>query len=152
MSCINIGFTSLIPIFWKKISNRPNAFLGSGFLPTNAYVSQDCEYIAIFRKGNLRRFESKDKNRYESKFTKQQRDLWFQQIWNFPGARGAKKHSAFPEELPFRLISMFSVIGDIVCDPFSGTGTVDKVCKKLNRNFIGYEINQNNTFLNQIKI
>jgi len=49
------GLVPLIPIFWKKISNRPNAFLGSGMLPTNGYVSQDHEYIAIFRKGNIRK-------------------------------------------------------------------------------------------------
>jgi len=105
--------TPLIPIFWKKISNRPNAFLGSGFLPPNAYVSQDCEYIGIYRKGSNRKFQPKDEKRYKSIFTKEQRDLWFQQIWHIPGAKGAKQNSAFPHEIPYRLIRMFSIINDL---------------------------------------
>jgi site-specific DNA-methyltransferase (cytosine-N4-specific) len=142
MLCTQMGFTNLIPIFWKKISNRPNAFLGSGFLPPNAYISQDCEYIAIFRKGYLRKFKPKDENRYNSQYSKEQRDKWFQQIWEIPGKKGAKKTSAFPNEIPRRLISMFSVIGDYVVDPFSGTGTTQEECLKLQRNFIGYEIKE----------
>ena len=135
-----VGFTPLIPIIWKKISNRPNAFLGSGMLPPNAYVSQDCEYIAIFRKGRLRKFPPKDKVRYESMYTKEERDKWFQQIWEIQGARGAKKTSAFPEEIPYRLVRMFSIIGDTVLDPFSGTGTTGRVVEELKRKFIGVEI------------
>jgi len=142
MFCVNIGFTPLIPILWKKISNRPNAFLGSGMLPPNAYVSQDCEYIGIFRKGRLRKFPPKDKNRYDSQYTKEERDLWFQQIWEITGARGAKETSAFPEEVPRRLIKMFSVKGDTVLDPFSGTGTTGKMAEKLDRKFIGVEISK----------
>jgi site-specific DNA-methyltransferase (cytosine-N4-specific) len=138
--CKRMGFTPLIPIFWKKISNRPNAFLGSGMLPPNGYVAQDCEYIAIFRKGNLRKFPPKDKNRYASEFTKEERDLWFQQVWEVNGKRGAGKTTAFPEEIPRRLIRMFSVLGDTVLDPFSGTGTTKRVAESLDRKFIGYEV------------
>lgn len=140
MSCAKIGFVPLIPILWKKISNRPTAFLGSGWLPPNAYIAQDCEYIAIFRKGKLRQFKPKDKIRYASKFTKEERDLWFQQIWNIKGAHKAKQSSAFPKEVPYRLIRMFSVIGDTVLDPFEGTGTTGEVAENLERKHIGYEI------------
>jgi len=141
MYCMSIGYTPLIPILWKKISNRPNAFLGSGMLPPNAYISQDCEYIMILRKGKLRKFPPKDENRYNSKYSQEERNLWFQQMWNVTGARGAKKTSAFPEEIPYRLISMFSVIGDVVLDPFSGTGTTGYMAKVLDRKYIGVEIN-----------
>jgi site-specific DNA-methyltransferase (cytosine-N4-specific) len=140
MACLHIGFTPLIPILWKKISNRPNAFLGSGMLPPNAYISQDCEYIAIFRKGGLRKFAPKDKTRYASAFTKDERDIWFQQVWKITGAKNAKTTSAFPEEVPYRLIRMFSIIGDIVVDPFAGTGTTGKVAERLDRKFVGYEV------------
>ena len=134
----SLKFTPLIPILWKKISNRPNAFLGSGMLPPNGYVSQDCEYILIFRKGNLRKFKPKDRRRYESAYTKEERDKWFQQIWEIKGARRAGKTSEFPEEIPYRLIRMFSIKGDFVVDPFSGTGTTGDVAMKLGREFIGY--------------
>lgn len=146
MSCFNMGFIPLIPILWKKISNRPNAFLGSGMLPSNGYVSQDCEYIIILRKGNIRRFKPKDAVRYKSSFTKKERDCWFQQIWNIQGICGAKQTSAFPEEIPYRLIRMFSIINDIVIDPFSGGGTTGKVAIRLDRNFIGYEIKKRKVF------
>ena len=140
MFCFNIGFTPLIPVLWKKISNRHNAFLGSGMLPPNGYISQDYEYIIILRKGKLRKFKSRDKNRYKSSFTKKERDLWFQQTWNIQGAKNAKRTSAFPQEIPRRLIRMFSLIGDTVVDPFWGTGTTGKMAMLLDRSFIGYEI------------
>jgi len=140
MDCRQIGFLALVPVLWRKISNRPNAFLGSGFLPPNAYIAQDCEYIAIFRKGKLRSFPPKDKNRLASSYTKKERDLWFQQVWNICGARGARTTSAFPEEIPYRLIRMFSIVGDLVLDPFLGTGTVGRVAARLGRRFVGYEV------------
>lgn len=138
MKLFNLGFTPLVPIIWRKISNRPNAFLGSGFQPTNAYISQDCEYIGIYRKGLLRKFKPKEEKRYESSYTKEERDLWFQQIWKIQGKRGAKDSSAFPEEIPYRLIKMFSIIDDLVVDPFLGTGTTENIARSLGRNCIGY--------------
>ena len=139
MKIFQIGLTPLVPIIWKKISNRPNAFLGSGFLPPNAYISQDCEMIGIYRKGRIRQFTTKNEIRKSSEYTKTERDLWFQQIWNIQGARGAKKHSNFPEEIPYRLIRMFSILNDLVVDPFMGSGTTQRVAENLSRKFIGYE-------------
>jgi len=138
--CKEMGFTPLIPIFWKKISNRPNAFLGSGFLPVNAYVSQDHEYIAIFRKGGLRRFDGDEKSRRKlSTFSEAERDLWFQQVWQINGRSGAGKDSGWPQEIPYRLMRMFSIIGDTILDPFCGSGE-EELYNKWGRNFIGYEI------------
>ena len=136
-----LDFTPLVPIIWKKISNRPNAFLGSGMLPPNGYIAQDCEYIGIYRKGNKRVFKPHDLQRYASEFTKEERDEWFQQVWQIPGAMGAKATSAYPIEVPKRLIQMFSLIDEIVLDPFAGTGTTSKACEELERKFIGYEVN-----------
>ena len=137
------GYIPLIPVLWKKISNRPNAFLGSGFIPPNGYISQDCEYILIFRKGaKLRSFPPKDETRYASSFTKEERDLWFQQIWSIQGAKGSGKDSSFPEEIPHRLIRMFSIVGDTVLDPYAGKGTTGKVAEELGRKFVGYEIKE----------
>lgn len=145
----SLGLTNLPYILWKKPTNRPNAFLGSGFLPPNAYVTLDCEYILISRKGAPRQFRPKDPARYESRFSKKERDKWFSQIWaDIPGASQSDKKSglrtgAFPMEIPERLIRMFSIKGDIVLDPFMGTGTSLIAAIGLCRRFIGYEINQN---------
>jgi len=145
MSMWNLGFSPLIPILWKKISNRPNAFLGSGFQPVNAYVSQDCEFIGIFRKGRNRTFIGEEKARRKaSSFTKEERDLWFRQVWEWiPGVKGSKKTSSWNIEIPFRLMRMFSIIGDFVVDPFCGkTGGIEfeKMCNEWGREFIGFTL------------
>ncbi len=144
-----LGFVTLPYVLWKKPTNRPHykgkgAFLGSGFLPPNAYVTLDMEYILIFRKGPPRSFPPKDPRRYESKFTKKERDEWFSQVWKVPGARQdlaglERRVAAFPEEIPRRLIRMFSIRGDRVLDPFLGSGTTLKVAMDLDRKFVGYE-------------
>jgi len=146
--CEKIGFVSLPCILWKKPTTKPNSFLGSGFLPPNAYVTLDCEYILIFRKGNPRKFEPKDPYRYLSYYTKEERDVWFSQIWDIKGVRQEsseieRRIAAYPEEIVYRLIRMFSIIGDTVLDPFLGTGTTTKVAMQLYRNSIGYEIDEN---------
>ena len=148
MTLESCGLDMMPYILWKKPMNRPNAFLGSGFLPTNGYVTLDCEFILIARKGGPRRFEPKDPDRYSSSFTKSDRDRWFSQIWS--DVRGASQSTAdreartgaFPQEIPRRLIRMFSVIGDTVLDPFMGTGTTLMESMALGRRFIGYEINE----------
>jgi DNA modification methylase len=144
-NCEAIGFTSLPYILWKKPTKRPNAFLGSGLLPPNAYITQDCEFILIFRKGYPRPFPPKDLYRYASYYTLDERNAWFTQIWKLPGARQensqlSRRIAAFPEEIAYRLIRMFSVIGDTIVDPFLGTGTTMKVAMKTHRNCFGYEI------------
>lgn len=142
IGCTAIGFVPLVPIFWRKISNKPNAFLGSGFQPPNAYVSQDCEYIAIFRKGSLRQFKGKDPIRYDSSYTKEERDKWFQQIWEVPGAKGSKETSSWPLEIPYRLMRMFTVKDDTILDPFCGSGEARFLFEQHSRSFVGYEVNQ----------
>jgi site-specific DNA-methyltransferase (cytosine-N4-specific) len=150
--CRRIGFITLPYILWKKPTTKPKykgkgAFLGSGFLPPNAYVTLDCEYILIFRKGKPREFDPNDPLRYASQYTKEERDTWFSQIWELPGTKQDltevdRRAAAFPEEIPNRLIRMFSIIGDTVLDPFLGTGTTIKLAMQLQRNSIGYEIDE----------
>ncbi len=150
--CEHIGFTTLPYILWKKPTTKPRykgkgAFLGSGFLPPNAYVTLDCEFILIFRKGKLRHFPPHDPCRYESAFTKKQRDAWFTQIWTLKGTRQTtsqleRRTAAFPDEIADRLIKMFSVKGDTVLDPFLGSGTTTKIAMQLDRNSVGYEADE----------
>jgi modification methylase len=151
--CEKIGFTTLPYILWKKPTTKPmykgkGAFLGSGFLPPNAYVTLDCEFILLFRKGSLRKFPPKDALRYESAFTKKQRDEWFSQIWAVKGTSQTasqleRRTAAYPEEIADRLIRMFSVKGETVLDPFLGSGTTTKIAIQNERNSVGYEVDQN---------
>lgn len=142
--CEAAGLTPLVPILWKKPTNKPNAFLGSGFLPPNAYVTLDCEHILIFRKGAPRRLPPKDLLRYASEFSKAERDAWFTQVWEVKGAGQARddlarRSGAFPEEVPARLVRMFSLLGETVLDPFAGTGTTLRVAAREGRRAIGFE-------------
>ena len=144
-----LGFVTLPYVLWKKPTTKPHykgkgAFLGSGFLPPNAYVTLDMEHILIFRKGPPRSFPPKDPDRYKSRFTKGERDEWFSQVWKVQGVRQSvdgleRRVAAFPEEIPRRLIRMFSVQGDLVLDPFLGSGTSLKAAMELGRKFVGYE-------------
>jgi len=138
-----VGFRPLPYLLWKKPTNKPNAFLGSGFLPPNAYVTLDCEFILLFRKGGLRRLPSHDPRREESRFSRAERDRWFSQVWS--DVRGAPQRTAhgrsaaFPLAIPERLVRMFSLAGDTVLDPFAGTGTTLEAALRWGRNAIGVE-------------
>lgn len=144
-----LGFVTLPYILWKKPTTKPHykgkgAFLGSGFLPPNAYVTLDMEYILIFRKGAPRSFPPRHPQRYSSMITKKERDIWFSQVWNVKGVRQnieghTRRVAAFPEEIPRRLIRMFSIVGDLVLDPFLGTGTTLRVAMEVGRRCVGYE-------------
>lgn len=150
--CERTGFTTLPYILWKKPTSKPKykgkgAFLGSGFLPPNAYVTLDCEFILLFRKGKLRQFPPNDPCRYDSIFTKAQRDKWFSQIWTVTGKRQTddcfdRRIAAFPDEIVERLVRMFSVKGDTVLDPFLGSGTTTKVAMLNDRCSVGYEVDK----------
>jgi modification methylase len=137
------GFRPLPYVLWKKPTNKPNAYLGSGFLPPNAYVTLDCEFVLLFRKGELRSFPPHHPPRTASRLSRPQRDLWFSQVWtDIRGARQAgddRRTAAFPEKLAERLVRMFSIVGDTVLDPFAGTGTTLWAAARCGRDAIGVE-------------
>ncbi|TFF86838.1 MAG: site-specific DNA-methyltransferase [Promethearchaeota archaeon] len=150
------GFISLPSILWRKPTNAPNKFMGSGMLPPNAYVTLEHEYILIFRKGKRKlNLPPKLRRRYNSAYFWEERNKWFSDVWtDFKGTNqslndglfGAKKQmrersGAFPLELPFRLINMYSLYGDTILDPFWGTGTTTLAAMVCGRNSIGYEVN-----------
>ncbi len=128
--CLKTGFTVLPIIHWRKTTNAPNKFMGSGMLPAGGYVTLGHEYVLVLRKGGNRRFvsESEKENRRRSAYFWEERNRWFSDSWDFGGARqntapGMRRSGAFPFELAYRLIQMFSVHHDTVLDPFLGTGT-----------------------------
>ncbi len=144
-----LGLVNLPNILWRKQTNAPNKFMGSGMLPAGAYVTLEHEWVLIFRKGGKRSFVSeKDKlRRKESSFFWEERNVWFSDLWDLKGTKQKidnsetrNRSAAYPFEIPFRLINMYSLRGDIVLDPFLGTGTTTLAAMSLGRNSIGYEI------------
>jgi len=126
-------------------------------LPSGAYVTLEHEWILIFRKGSKRQFktESEKLRRKESSFFWEERNVWFSDLWDLKGTKQKidnsetrKRSAAYPFELPYRLINMYSLQGDTVLDPFLGTGTTSLAAIATNRNSIGYEIDP--MFLNII--
>jgi DNA modification methylase len=146
-----LGFSVLPCILWRKQTNSPNKFMGSGMLPAGAYVTLEHEYILIFRKGPKREFKKeKDKKiRRESAIFWEERNRWFSDVWfdvkGTPQALNNEdariRSAAYPFEVVYRLINMYSTKGDTVLDPFLGTGTTTAAAIASGRNSIGYEIN-----------
>ena len=148
-SFLKLGVDNLPNILWRKQTNAPNKFMGSGMLPAGAYVTLEHEWILIFRKGGKRQFNSEvDKiRRRESSFFWEERNVWFSDLWDLKGTKQKinnsetrKRSAAYPFELPYRLINMYSLQGDTVLDPFLGTGTTTLAAMASNRNSVGYEI------------
>jgi len=147
-----LGFQNLPEILWRKQTNAPNKFMGSGMFPPGAYVTLEHEYILIFRKGEKREFKTKalKDNRRESAYFWEERNTWFSDVWDFKGIsqglnsnKTRKRSAAYPFELAFRLINMFSIRNDTILDPFLGTGTSSLAAMVSERNSIGYEIDEN---------
>ena len=149
---LKIGFSALPDILWRKQANTPNKFMGSGMLPAGAYVTLEHEYILIVRKGPKREFKTEDEkqNRRESALFWEERNIWYSDVWTdikgtgqkLPSAMSRLRSAAFPFDLAYRLINMYSVKGDVVLDPFLGTGTTTTSAMTAGRNSIGVEIDE----------
>ncbi len=144
VQCRQIGFDNLNPIIWHKISNASyevengTRFLGKPFEP-NAIIKNDIEFILMQRKpGGYRK--PTQSQRDASKLTKKEYNEWFQQFWNLGGASTKNHPAPFPLELAYRLVRMFSFVGDTVLDPFMGTGTTTVAAIRGQRNSVGVEI------------
>jgi site-specific DNA-methyltransferase (adenine-specific) len=143
--CRRIGFDYLTPIFWYKIANASyevengSSFLGKPFEP-NAILKNDTEYILMLRKHGGYRKPTEEMRRL-SKLTKDEYDKWFRSTWTGLTGASTRNHPApFPLELAYRLVRMFSFIGDTVLDPFVGTGTTMVAAVQAGRNSIGNEV------------
>jgi DNA modification methylase len=146
---VKLGFANMPNIIWRKQTNAPNKFMGSGMLPAGAYVTLEHEWILIFRKGGKRVFKTEEEKalRRESAFFWEERNIWFSDLWDLKGTKqkienqeSRNRSAAYPFELPYRLINMYSVKGDTVLDPFLGTGTTTLAAITSERNSIGIEI------------
>ena len=150
--CESLGFDYMGAVIWQKVTTTHTTggatVMGSFPFPRNGILKIDYEFILIFKKyGNPPKVTKEIKD--QSKLTKEEWNQYFTGHWNFPGEKQDKHLAMFPEELPKRLIKMFSFVGDTILDPFLGSGTTSLAAKKLNRNSVGYEINEE--FLPTIK-
>ena len=143
--CEKIGFDYMGAIIWQKKTTMNTTggatVMGSYPYPGNGMIEIDYEFILIFKKpGKAEKipYEIKEKSR----LTKEEWKEYFSGHWKFGGERQIDHEAMFPEELPKRLIKMYSFVGETVLDPFLGSGTTVKVAMELQRNAIGYEINE----------
>ena len=150
-ACLSLGFSNLPNIIWRKVTNAPNKFMGSGMMPCGAYVTLEHEWILIFRKGDKRPYktEAEKKARRCSSFFWEERNVWFSDLWDLKGVKQIinntktrERSASYPLEIPYRLINMYSQIGDVVLDPFMGLGTTAIAAMILERNSIGFEIDK----------
>ena len=142
--CEILGFDFMGQIIWQKATTMNTtgggAVMGSFPYPRNGIVKLDFEYILLFKKkGNAPKPTPEQKG--VSVITNEEWNTYFNGHWYFNGAKQDKHLAMFPEELPHRLIKMFSFPNETVLDPFLGSGTTSLAAKNLNRHSIGYEIN-----------
>ncbi len=146
-----IGFEPLPEILWRKPTNSAAKFMGSGMIAPNAYVTLEHEYVLVFRNGKKKRdFEPGSTRRYQSAYFWEERNQWFSDIWEDVRAERQllefdqlrERSAAYPFELPYRLVNMYSVYGDTVLDPFWGTGTTSIAAMVAGRNSVGVELDE----------
>lgn len=142
--CENVGFDYMGAIIWQKVTTSNTTGggiqMGSYPYPRNGILKIDYEFILVFKKLGEAPKPTKEQKEL-SKMTNEEWNTNFASHWNFSGARQNNHIAMFPEELPKRLIKMFSFVGETILDPFVGSGTTSLAAKKLDRNSTGYEIN-----------
>jgi len=137
---LELGFLMRGEIIWDKAASASaSTAWGSWLSAANPVLRDVHEYILVFSKGSFRR----PSEGRESTITRDEFLEWTKSIWTFPAvsARQIGHPAPFPQELPRRLIQLYTFKGDVVLDPFAGSGTTCVAARDLDRVYVGYEIN-----------
>jgi len=140
---LDIGFFMRGEILWNKANSAsPSTAWGSWLSAGNPVLRDIHEYILVF---------SKEK---KSTISRDEFLEWTKSVWTFPAvsARSIGHPAPFPVELPYRLIQLYTFEGDVVLDPFVGSGQASIAAIKANRHYIGYDINEEYVKLAEKKI
>jgi site-specific DNA-methyltransferase (adenine-specific) len=143
---IELGFNMRGEIIWNKAASAsPSTAWGSWQSAANPILRDVHEYILIFSKGSYQRERKRDETEKKSNtISKEQFMEWTKSVWTMKAesARRIGHPAPFPEELPNRLIQLYSFTSDIILDPFMGSGTTAVAAIKAKRNYIGYDIDE----------
>ena len=138
----NVGFRLLERFIWDKgyTRNFGGPLLGSYPYPLTLFNNNHFEYIYVFKKPGKRKV--KQPLRVESKLTLEEWREWSQQWWRVESVTEKFNYhrAIFPIEIPYRLIRMYSYVGDTILDPYSGTSATMIAANQCNRSSIGFEI------------
>ena len=150
--CETIGFDYMGAVIWQKVTTCNTTggatIMGSFPYPRNGILKLDYEFILLFKKQGVPPVPTKEQKKL-SIITKEDWNTYFSGHWYFPGVKQDNHMAIFPEELPARLIKMFSFSSETVLDPFLGSGTTTLASRNLGRNSVSYEINRD--FIPSIK-
>ncbi len=138
---LELGFYMRGEIIWNKASSAsPSTAWGSWLSAANPVLRDIHEYILVFSKDTF----THSRKGKESTITKDEFLEWTKSVWTFPAvsAKSIGHPAPFPEELPHRLIKLYSFKDDIILDPFLGSGTTSLSALKNIRNYIGYDTNE----------
>jgi site-specific DNA-methyltransferase (adenine-specific) len=153
----SMNFYNLGRIIWNKFRfATPSggcSFMGTIFYPQNPIIKYDYEPILLFKKKGKDNAGRSSLKKALSKIAMDEMNVWGMGTWNVPSVGRQEGHPAmFPLKIPYRAIRLFSYHGDIVLDPFMGSGTTALACRALGRKYVGYEINKNYIRLAKAKI
>jgi len=147
-SILNSTKLFLLDVYiWNRTNPSKKLMFGSYPYPRNFYAQNTIEFITVYVKDGILENNLPNDIKEKSKLTQKEWVEFTKQIWNIPipnkNDMAFGEHSAImPEEIVRRCVKLFTYVGDVVLDPFAGSGTTLKVAKELKRNYVGYEISK----------